>query len=82
MAFLNVHLQRIAGLSEQIPQPLADLTPQDWFAVFRNPDHVILQIVDGMGSLSITHARILTEVQRGVENGLPKGRGFNPIYRQ
>lgn len=82
MALLDIHFQGVAGLADQFAQSLAYLVTQDRFAVCRNPDHVIFQIVDGMGSLSITHAGILTEVQRGVENRLPKGKGFNPIYRQ
>jgi hypothetical protein len=67
---------------EHVAQPFPDLTPQDRFAVFRNPHHVIFQVIDSMRGLSVSHAAILTQVQRGVENGLPKGRGFYPIYRQ
>ncbi len=76
VAFLNVHIERLTGLANQFAQAFSHLTPQDWFAVFRDPHDVIFQVVDGMRSLSIGHIAILTQDQRGVKTACLKAGVF------
>ena len=82
VAFLNIYVQGFTSLTDQFAQALSDLAAHQGLAIFRDPDQVILQVIDGMGGFAVGHAAILTQVHCGVENGLPKGRGFYPIYRQ
>jgi hypothetical protein len=73
MPFHNVHIQTRTRLAEQLSNSFADFASQDRFAIFRDPDNVIFQIIDRMGCFAITHAPIILTK---VENSLPERQGF------
>lgn len=56
---LDLHIQRLAGLTDQIPRPYSDIATQHLAPVLRDPHDVDLQIVDRVGCLPIAHGAIL-----------------------
>src|SRR5262245_36336010 len=77
MPFHNVHLQTRTRLADQFSHPLAHFTPQDWFAILRDPDKVIFQIIDRMGCFAITHQPIILS---RVEYSLPERQGGLTLF--
>jgi len=65
----------LANFSDQFPGSRSYVADQNWLAVFRDPDKVILQIVNGMARFAILFhtASIL--------KSSPQGEGFSPIPR-
>ena len=48
MAFDDLHVIRPTYLTDQLPHSLCNIGPQDWLAVFRDPNNVVFKVVYGM----------------------------------
>jgi hypothetical protein len=59
--FLDRHFVMLGDLTEPFRHLAAQLPTQDFLAVFRRPDQVVLGIVDGVGGSPDDHAAILTK---------------------
>jgi hypothetical protein len=60
-------------LADQFSHPLANFSSQDRFAILRNPNDVVFQIINRMGCFLVAHSSIIFTK---VENGLPERQGF------
>src|SRR6266498_4056778 len=77
MPFENVHIQARTGLADQFSHPFANFAAQDRFAILRDPDNVIFQVVDRMRCFAIAHSSIILST---VENSLPERQGFLTLF--
>ena len=73
--FDNFYILGLAYLSYEIPQPLRYLSVKNLLTVFRDPDHMVLEVIHGMRSFPvILHTLMLLKSS-------PKGEGFSPRGR-
>lgn len=94
MPTFDVHIQCGTRQPDQLPPAYRDLTAQHLLPIFGNPHQVVFEVIDRVRCFAIVYTHIVPQScpqpdltssgkrQCGVENGLPKGRGFYPIYRQ
>jgi hypothetical protein len=72
----NLNIFRFADFPYQFTNPLANFTTQDRLAVFRYPNNVKFQIINGMAGFTIMlHTASILKSS-------PEGEGFSPIPRK
>ena len=59
VSFHDVHFLARAGLFYQLSQSLTNFTSQHWLAILGYPHQMVLQIIDRMRCLTVTHDHIL-----------------------
>jgi len=72
---LDVH--SLTDLSDQIPKPNCHLTVKNRLAVFGDPNHMVLDVIDTVGSLAVVLHNTASLLKSS-----PKGEGFSPIPRR
>ena len=72
----NFNIIGFTYLTDQIPQPLCNITSQNRLAVLRDPHNVIFDIIDGMAGFPvILHTASILKSS-------PEGEGFSPNPRR
>jgi hypothetical protein len=71
----DFHVLGLAQLSYKVPEPLRYLSVEHLLTVFRDPYHIVLEVIDCVRSLTvILHTVMLLKSS-------PKGEGFSPRGR-
>jgi hypothetical protein len=77
MTLDDFYLVRFTNLTNKFPESLRDKTRQHLLAIFRDPYHMVFQIINAMRRLPIVlHCAKLINLKTS-----PKGEGFSPIPR-
>ena len=77
MTLDNVNIHGLTGLPEQIPKANCYLAVKHRLAVFGDPYHVKLEVIDGMRCLAVMFHDTASLLKSS-----PKGEGFSPIPRR
>ena len=77
MALDDLDVHGLANLPDQISQPDRHITAKNRLAVFGNPNHVELDVIDTVRSLAV----VLHDTASLLKSS-PKGEGFSPIPRR